>query len=103
MSWCCFETLRVWEFERLAPGRGTKGWAAITYGDPLVVGRWWGWGCDDVFCGCYCAWGVRYLMILCTLMDSGGGKGERAGVGFKGEGIWKGQFGNDPSSPPLYS
>jgi len=57
-------------------------------------------------------------MILCTLMDSGGGKGERAGVGFKGEGIWKGQFGNeikrystvvahgrtlldDPSSPPL--
>lgn len=60
-----------------------------------MVGRWWGWGCDDVFCGCYCAWGVRYLMILRTLMDSGGGKGERAGVGFKRGGVWKRQFGNE--------
>ncbi len=38
-----------------------------------------GWGCDDVFCGCYCAWGVRYLMILCTLMDFGGGRGRESG------------------------
>lgn len=55
-------------------------------------------------------------MILYTLMDFGGGKGESAGVGLRG-GLLKGQFGTkikryvvahgrtllDPSSPPLYS
>jgi len=36
-----------------------------------------GGGDGDVFCGCYCAWGVRYLMILCTLVEEGRESGGR--------------------------
>jgi len=45
----------------------------------VVVG---GGGCVDVFCGCYCAWGVRYdtLYVDGFSVEEGG---ERAGVGFK--------------------